>query len=96
MFKCNKKLIIIWSILIFIHLIIALALPVSPNPGQLLIYVTIVILNKMRLPVFLNSHSGWGWSTPNWIGWLLGVFIWSCIYFGVAYLITKNITKNSR
>ena len=75
-------------------MIIAIVLPENRNPGILLIYLTISVLSKIGLPVFLNPHSGWGWSTPNLIGWSLGGLFWIIVYLGVACITAKVIDKS--
>jgi hypothetical protein len=72
-------------------LIIVIILPKNPNIGVLPIYLTIAVLSKIGLPVFLNSYSGWGLPTPNWIGWSLGILFWIIFYLSISYVITHKI-----
>lgn len=91
----NKRIILIWAIFIIFHTIIVLALPEDRNPGILLIYATIAVLSKIGLPVFLNSHSGWGWSEVNLIGWSAGIFFWIICYLIIACVMANFIKKRN-
>jgi hypothetical protein len=90
MFK--KQIILIWVILVALHIAIALFLPEDGNPSLFIIYLAVIVLSKIGLPVFLNPHSGEGWSTPTLFGWSSGVLVWLIMYFIIALVLYKIIT----
>ena len=90
----------IWLFLLFFHVLVAfvfaVATPNCPNIGVLAIYGTVAICSNLGMPVFINPNSGWGWSEPNWFGWLLSVLIWVIGYLFVAFTISKVLPPRSK
>lgn len=92
---------LVFLVLISLHLLLlALALFTTVFQGTwleafgLTAVVVPYVLHLIGLPVLDNNGmSGWGWSSPTLLGWILSGIVWFFIYWSIALGVERLIRR---
>ncbi|MES2818830.1 MAG: hypothetical protein V4812_07610 [Pseudomonadota bacterium] len=56
------------------------------------LYLPLMPLQALGLAVFAMPEAG-GWSAPSLLGWALVLMLWLAIWWGMASLLARLVTK---
>ncbi len=92
----------VWSILVLLYLIflglVSFTTIFQGTPLEAFGMTALMVpyaLHQVGLPVLENNgFSGWGWSSPNILGWFLSAIAWLAFYWLVAFGIVRLILRS--